>query len=102
MTHLTTLERPSRSLFWTAPVSDTGEMTTEDPLGLDYVAQQVGLLLLPTLTTRSTRAQAYAMVLYGLSLAERAVERYGYPNTDESRSSGRHRATSCVGEVVRR
>ncbi len=85
MTHLATLDRPSRSLFWTAPVTDTGEMTTEDPLGLDYVAQQVGLLMLPTLTTRSTRAQAYAMVLYGLSLAERAVERYGYPNTDESK-----------------
>lgn len=83
MTNLISLERPERSLFWTARVTDTGELTTEDPLGLDYVAQQVGLLLLPALTTRSTRAQAYAMVLFGLSLAERAVERFGYPNTEE-------------------
>jgi len=82
---LISLERPERSLFWTAPVTDTGEMTTEDPLGLDYVAQQVGLLMLPTLTTRSTRAQAYAMVLYGLSLAEKAVDRFGYPNNDETK-----------------
>ncbi len=80
---LAALEHPNLSFFWTAPVTDTGEITTEDPLGLDYLAQQVGLLLLPTLTTRSTRAQAYATVLYGLSLAKRAVEHYGYPNTEE-------------------
>lgn len=85
MTELLSLEQPSRTFFWTAPVLDTGEMTTEDPLGLDYVAQQVGLLLLPTLTTRSTRAQAYAMVLYGLSLAERAVDRHGYANTEDTK-----------------
>lgn len=85
MTPLLPLEHPSRSFFWTAPVSDAGEMTSEDPLGLDYIAQQVGLLLLPTLTTRSTRAQAYAMVLYGLSLAKRAVEEHGLPNTDEKK-----------------
>jgi hypothetical protein len=82
---LISLERPERSFFWTAPVTDTGEMTTEDPLGLDYVAQQVGLLMLPTFTTRSTRAQAYAMVLYGLALAEKAVERFGYPDTEETK-----------------
>lgn len=82
---LTSLKKPERVLFWTAPVSDIGEMTTEDPLGLDYVAQQIGLLILPTLTTRSTRAQAYAMVLYGLSLTEQAVQKYGYTNTDEKK-----------------
>lgn len=85
MTELVSIDRPEHTFFWTAPVTDTGEMTTEDPIGLDYVAQQVGLLLLPALTTRSTRAQAYAMVLYGLSLAERAVERFGYPNTEETK-----------------
>lgn len=79
------LAQPARSLFWTAQVSDDGEMNTEDPLGLDYVAQQIGLLLLPALTTRSTRAQAYAVVLYGLDLAEKAVEHYGLPNTDEQK-----------------
>lgn len=85
MADLVSIGQPAHSFFWTAPVSEAGEMTTEDPLGLDYVAQQVGLLLLPTLTTRSTRAQAYAMVLYGLALAERAVERHNYTNTDEAK-----------------
>lgn len=84
MTALQPLEHPDRYFFWTAKAADAGEMAREDPLGLDYVAQQVGLLLLPTLTTRSTRAQAYAMVLYGLALAERAAERYGYPGTEDS------------------
>ncbi|MCB9585275.1 MAG: hypothetical protein H6718_07750 [Polyangiaceae bacterium] len=85
MLQLTTLTQPHRSFYWTAPVSDSSEMTTEDPLGLDYVAQQVGLLLLPGLTTRSTRAQAYAMVLYGLDLVHRATEEFDYPPTDEAR-----------------
>ena len=82
---LTSVDQPTRSFFWTAATSETSEMVTEDPLGLDYVAQQVGLLLLPTLTTRSTRAQAYAMVLYGLDLARRAVDTYDLPNTDAVR-----------------
>jgi YD repeat-containing protein len=57
---LAPLERPERTFFWTAPATDTGELT------------------------RSTRAQAYAMVLYGLALAERAADHFGYPNTDET------------------
>lgn len=85
MSVLSSLEQPGRSFLWTAVSSEASELATEDPLALDYVAQQVGLMLLPTLTTRSTRAQAYAMVLYGLALAERAIEAHGYPNTDETR-----------------
>lgn len=87
MTELASLTAPSKSLFWTASVSDGGEMSTDDPLGLEYIAQQVGLMLLPTFTTRSSRAQAYAMVLYGLRLAERAVGHFDLPNTDEMRRS---------------
>ncbi|MBZ0118740.1 MAG: hypothetical protein K8H88_17195 [Sandaracinaceae bacterium] len=71
MLELQILDRPSDLLFWTAPSPDS-EIAPEDPLALDYVAQQVGLFLLPTLTTRSSRAQAYAMVLYGLELARKA------------------------------
>lgn len=85
MTLQTSLQAPAQSLFWTAPAADRSELTSEDPLGLAYIAQQVGLLLLPTLTTRSNRAQAYAMVLYGLALADRAVNEHGHPNTDEER-----------------
>lgn len=85
MVVLQSFDRPGDTFFWTAPAAESSELATEDPLALDYVAQQVGLLLLPTFTTRSTRAQAFAMVAYGLSLVERAIRSYGYPNTDETR-----------------
>lgn len=85
MIELAYLDAPERHFFWTAPHAESSELSTDDPLGLDYIAQQVGLFLLPTLTTRSSRAQAYAMVLYGLGLAERAVAAYGLPATDEVR-----------------
>lgn len=77
-------KQAERLFFWSAPVQDS-EFTAEDPLALDYIAQQVGLILLPTLTTRSSRAQAYAMVLYGLHLAQRAIEHYELEDTDEMR-----------------
>jgi hypothetical protein len=85
MVVLAALGDPGRSLCWVAPVAEHSELATEDPLALDYIAQQVGLFLLPALTTRSSRAQAFAMVLYGLALAERAISQYGEPATDESR-----------------
>jgi hypothetical protein len=85
MVVLATLGDPGRSLCWVAPVAADSELATEDPLALDYISQQVGLMLLPALTTRSSRAQAFAMVLYGLALAERAIGEYGEPSTDESR-----------------
>lgn len=69
-------------IFWTAPLSPVSEFGAEDPLALDYVAQQIGLLLLPGLTTRTSRAFYYLVVLYGLTLAEEAVERYGLPKRD--------------------
>ena len=85
MVVLASLGDPGRSLCWVAPVAEDSELATEDPLALDYVSQQIGLMLLPALTTRSSRAQAFAMVLYGLALAERAIGEYGEPSTDESR-----------------
>lgn len=85
MVVLATLGDPGSSLCWAAPVGDESELATEDPLALDYLAQQVGLVLLPTLTSRSSRAQAYAMVLYGLHLVETALRRSGAPATDEQR-----------------
>jgi hypothetical protein len=85
MAVLATLADPGRSLCWVAPVVEDSELAAEDPLALDYIAQQVGILLLPALTTRSTRAQAFAMVLYGLWLAEQAITTYEAPATDEVR-----------------
>ena len=58
MVVLATAEDPERSLCWVAPVAEDSELATEDPLALDYIAQQVGLMLLPALTTRSSRATA--------------------------------------------
>lgn len=74
-----------RALCWVAPAGEDSELATEDPLALDYITQQVGLWMLPALTTRSSRAQAFAMVLYGLALADRAIREQGAPNTDETR-----------------
>lgn len=85
MAVLSTLSAPGRSLCWVAPVAEDSELVAEDPLALDYISQQVGLLLLPALTTRSTRAQAFAMVLYGLSLADKAIAKYGVSATDDVR-----------------
>jgi hypothetical protein len=85
MVALEALGDPSKSLCWVAPVAEGAELATEDPLALDYLAQQVGLSLLPTLTSRSARAQAFAMVLYGLHLVELAIRRYQVPATDEQR-----------------
>ncbi len=85
MPQLTAIESAKDTFFWSAPNSET-EFTGEDPLAVGYLAQQLGLFLLPTLTTRSSRAQAFAVVLYGLHLADQKA-------TSESRGhdDGRRR-----------
>jgi hypothetical protein len=44
------------------------------------------LWLFRGLTTRTNRAQNYAVVLYGLHLAEIAIRKYGYAGDDETRT----------------
>ncbi len=83
--NLIPLERPADALFWGQRPADDSEFTPEDPLALAYLAQQVGLWLLPTLTTRTSRAWYYAVVLYGLHLAEQALSAYGLPDQDDRR-----------------
>lgn len=73
-------------LFWTEPVPFNSDFTLEDPLALDYLGQQVGLWLLPGFTTRTSRAQYYAVVLYGLHIVQRAIEKYGLTGDDEVRT----------------
>jgi hypothetical protein len=80
------LDLPPGGLFWSAPLGVDSDFTAEDPLALDYLAQQVGLWLFRGFTTRTARAQNYAVVAYGLRLAEKAVDRYGYPGDDETRT----------------
>lgn len=77
------LSKVRRHVFWAAPPPADSEFTPEDPLALDYLNQQVGLWLLPRLTTRTNRAQYYAVVLYGLHLARVAANHYGLPSSDE-------------------
>jgi hypothetical protein len=79
------LERPADALFWGQRPADDSEFSPEDPLALAYLAQQVGLWLLPTLTTRTSRAWYYAVVLYGLHLSEQALQTYGLPDRDDRR-----------------
>jgi hypothetical protein len=83
---LDTLRSLPEGLFWSAPLALDSDFTAEDPLALDYLAQQVGLWLFRGFTTRTSRAQYYAVVLYGLSLAETAVREYGYLGDDETRT----------------
>lgn len=87
MAALVPLRQPEKAAFWAARAADDSEFTPEDPLALDYLGQQVGLWILPGLTTRTNRAHYYMVVLYGLHLAERAIERYGAQADDETRES---------------
>lgn len=80
------LKTPPDGLFWSEPLESDSDFTVEDPLALDYLGQQVGLWLFRGFTTRTGRAQYYAVVLYGLYLADKAVRKYGYAGDDETRT----------------
>ena len=60
---LQALDTLPRTLYWSAPLDVDSDFTAEDPLALDYLGQQVGLWLFPGFTTRTGRAQNFAMVL---------------------------------------
>ena len=83
---LEALKTPPEGLFWSEPLSPESDFKKEDPLALDYLGQQVGLWLFQGFTTRTGRAQYYAVVLYGLNLADKAVLKYGYPGDDGTRT----------------
>lgn len=70
-------------MFWGAALPADTEFSLEDPLALDYINQQIGYLLLPALTTRSGHAQYFAVVVYGLDLAERALREHVLPGDDD-------------------
>ncbi|PRP94898.1 hypothetical protein ENSA7_77210 [Enhygromyxa salina] len=75
-----------KTLYWSAPLDLDSDFTPEDPLAFDYLGQQVGLWLFEGFTTRTSRAQNYAVVIYGLHLAELACQRYDIPSDDVSRT----------------
>ena len=83
---LKVLSRHPDGLFWSKPLALDSDFKKEDPLALDYLGQQVGLWLFPGFTTRTNRAQYYAVVLYGLQLVDKAVRKYHYPGDDKTRT----------------
>lgn len=80
------VERLPARLFWSAPAPFDSEFTAEDPLALDYLGQQIGLWLFPGFTTRTSRAQYFAVVLYGLHIVQRTIETYELAGDDETRT----------------
>jgi len=80
------LNIPPKGLFWSAPSTVDSDFGHEDPLALDYLAQRVGFWLFSGFTTRTSRAQYYLVVLYGLRLAERAIRDHRYLGHDETRT----------------
>lgn len=59
------------TLSWTkyGPLED--ETTILDPLAFDYFAQLLGNIVLPSFTTRTSRARYYSMVCYGIYISNR-------------------------------
>jgi hypothetical protein len=84
---LTAHSRLPSFVYVAAPPPSDSEFQIEDPLAFDYLAQQAGYWLFRGFTTRTTRAQDYAVVLYGLHLVGVAIERYGYADDDDVRRS---------------
>lgn len=74
------------TLFWCKPLPTETDFTPEDPLAFDYLAQQVGLWLFRGFTTRTSRAQYYPVVLYGLHLANLAIKKHGLAGDDQTRT----------------
>jgi len=65
------------TLAWTKYGTLEDETTLLDPLAFDYFAQLLGNVVLPSFTTRTSRARYYSMVCYGLYISEQYLQRKG-------------------------
>lgn len=67
------------NLSWTkyAPLED--ETSVLDPLAFDYFAQTLGNVVLPSFTTRTSRARYYSMVCYGIYISKKYLQLEGKP-----------------------
>lgn len=65
------------TLAWTkyGPLEDAASV--QDPLALDYFAQTLGNIVLPSFTTRTSRARYYSMVAYGIMISNQFVKDKG-------------------------
>ena len=79
---LNTLRSPPDGLFWSEPFALDSDFTKEDPLALDYLAQQVGLWLFLT-ASRLRRAgrSATRWLCTGLHLV--SAYEHGHPRLCE-------------------
>jgi hypothetical protein len=63
------------TLAWTkySPLED--ETSILDPLAFDYFAQLLGNVVLPSFTTRTSRARYYSMVCYGIYISNQYLKK---------------------------
>jgi len=76
---------PVGVLSWAAPRLESGDFTPEDPLAIDHLQQQIGNLLWPGFTTRTSRAFYYVMVCYGLQIVDDLLQEHGVAANDDNR-----------------
>ncbi|WP_088227354.1 hypothetical protein [Desulfosporosinus sp. FKB] len=59
------------NLSWTKYAPLENESSVTDPLAFDYFAQLLGNIVLPSFTTRTSRARYYGMVCYGIYISRK-------------------------------
>lgn len=78
-------QTPISTLTWSAPRQEATDFAPEDPLAIDHLQQQLGNLLWPGFTTRTSRAFYYVMVCYGLRVIEDLLLHHHLAPTDDNR-----------------
>ncbi|TWH80395.1 hypothetical protein [Sedimentibacter saalensis] len=71
------------NLTWTKYSPLENESSLQDPLAFDYFAQILGNVVLPSFTTRTSRARYYSMVCYGLHISKKYLSLQGRPFFDK-------------------
>ena len=67
------------NLSWTKYAPLENESSVTDPLAFDYFAQILGNVVLPSFTTRTSRARYYSMVCYGIYISKKYLEQQKKP-----------------------
>jgi hypothetical protein len=70
---------------WYAAHPRHARFKNQDALGLLHLEERIADWFWPGFSSRTTRVGYYVVVLYGLSLADRAAEMYGLPRDDDTR-----------------
>lgn len=67
------------NLSWTKYAPLENESSVTDPLAFDYFAQILGNIVLPSFTTRTSRARYYSMVCYGIYISKKYLSQQNKP-----------------------